>query len=89
MVYLEYPAIFTDSIGCDKCVIYVSNSNLKLKVRGFSFYSQDYGFDFYTKNKIESRKFFYLKDNELIGYILDVRIKIPMTYKNKDYIQKA
>lgn len=89
MIYLEYPAIFTDSIGCEKCVLSLSSSNLKLKVRGFDFYSMDYVFDFYTKNKREVQKWFYLKDDELIEYILDVRIKIAMIYKNKDYMQKA
>lgn len=80
MIHLEYPAIFTDSIGCEKCVMSLASSNLKLKVRGF---------DFYTKDKREVQKWFYLKDDELIEYILDVRIKIAIIYKNKDYMQKA
>ena len=89
MVWLKYPAIYSDNFGCDKCAVLLSDHNLKLKVRGFNFYSEDYYFDFYAENKTEAKKFFYLKDNELIEYILDIRIKIPIINKEKKHIKKA
>ena len=62
MVRLEYPAIYTDNLGCDKCVVYFNDKNLVLKVRGFSFYSEDYDFDFYCDDISEGKKYFYLKN---------------------------
>lgn len=89
MVSLKYPAIYSDNLGCDKCVVYFSDKNLQLKVRGFNFYSENYDFDFYCHNKIKAQKYFYLKDDELINYVLDIRIKIPIVYNNKEHIEKA
>ena len=89
MVSLKYPALYSDNLGCDKCYVYMSDKCIELKVRGFSFYSENYDFDFYSKNKKEAQKNFYLKDNELINYVLDIRIKIPMVCNNKKHIEKA
>lgn len=89
MVSLKYPAIYSDNLGCDKCYVYMSDENIELKVRGFSFYSENYDFDFYSENKTEVQKSFYLKGDELINYVLDVRIKIPIIYNNKKHIEKA
>ncbi|WP_294401893.1 DUF6304 family protein [uncultured Clostridium sp.] len=89
MVSLKYPALYSDNLGCDKCYVYMSEENIELKIRGFSFYSDNYDFDFYSRNKSEAQKNFYLKDNELINYVLDIRIKIPMIYNNKKHIEKA
>lgn len=89
MVSLKYPAIYSDNLGCDKCYVYMSDENIELKVRGFSFYSENYDFDFYSENKAEVQKSFYLKDDELINYVLDIRIKIPIVYNNKKHIEKA
>lgn len=89
MVSLKYPAIYTDSIGCEKCVVYLSDKNFQLKVRGFNFYSDQNDFDFYCENINEAKKHFYIKDNELIDYVLDIRIKIPVIYNNIEHIEKA
>ena len=89
MVSLKYPALYSDNLGCDKCYVYMSKESIELKIRGFSFYSENYDFDFYSRNKSEAQKNFYLKDNELINYVLDIRIKIPMIYNNKKHIEKA
>lgn len=89
MVSLKYPAIYTDSIGCEKCTVYLCDKNFQLKVRGFYFYSDQYDFDFYCEDINETKKHFYLKDNELIDYVLDIRIKIPIIYNNTEYIEKA
>ena len=69
MVSLKYPAIYTDSIGCEKCVVYLSDKNFQLKVRGFNFYSDQNDFDFYCESINEAKKHFYIKDNELIDYV--------------------
>ena len=89
MVSIKYPAIYSDDLGCDKCYVYLSQNDIQLKIRGFKFLSENYDFDFYCSNKIEARKYFYLKDDELINYVLDIRIKIPIVYKNKQHIEKA
>lgn len=89
MVRLKYPAIYTDNLGCDKCVVYFNDKNLVLKVRGFSFFSEEYDFDFYCDDISEVKKYFYLKDNELINYCLDIRVKIPIIYNGKEHIEKA
>lgn len=89
MVKLKYSALYSDSIGCEKCIVYLCDKNFQMKVRGFNFYSYNYDFDFYCEDVAGARKHFYLKDNELINYVLDIRIKIPIIYNNIEYIEKA
>lgn len=89
MVSIKYPAIYSDDLGCDKCYVYLSENNIVLKVRGFNFYSENYDFDFCCHNKVKAQKYFYLKHDELINYVLDIRIKIPLIYNNTKHIEKA
>ena len=86
---LKYSAIYSDTLGCDKCYVYFEKDNIILKVRGFEFYSNNYDFDFYCDENYEVKKNFYLKDNELIEYVLDVRILLPLIENNREYTEKA
>ena len=89
MVSVKYPAIYSDDLGCDKCYVYQSENNIVLKIRGFKFLSEHYDFDFYCDNKFAAQKYFYLKDDELINFVLDIRVKIPIVYNNNEHVEKA
>lgn len=80
---IKYPAIFTDNIGCDKASVYYENNKVYLEVRGCTFYCDGMDFDFYTDKIDEVVHKFYLKDNELIEYTIDIRI--PFGLKNDKF----
>ncbi|MDO5516113.1 MAG: DUF6304 family protein [Clostridium sp.] len=82
MVITKYPAIFTDNLGCDKAKVYYDNNKFYLEVRGCTFFSEGTDFDFCTNNCEDIKHNFYLKDNELIEYVLDIRIPLTLE-KNK------
>ena len=71
---IKYPAIFTDNIGCDKASVYYDDNKFYLEVRGCIFYCEGADFDFYTDKLDTTIQKFYLKNNELIEYVLDIRI---------------
>ena len=77
---IKYPAIFTDNIGCDKASVYYDDNKFYLEVRGCTFYCEGADFDFYTDKLDHTIQKFYLKNNELIEYVLDIRI--PLGLKN-------
>lgn len=84
----KYPAIFTDNLGCDKAKVYYENNKFYLEVRGFTFYSEGTDFDFCTDNCEEVEKTFYLKDNELVEYVLDIRIPLTMERDRFNIVEK-
>lgn len=80
---MKYPAIFTDNIGCDKASVYYHGNKFVLKVRGCTFYCEGSDFDFYTNEQELAIHKFDLKGDELIGYVLDIRI--PLELKNDSF----
>lgn len=84
----KYPAIFTDNLGCDKAKVYYENNKFYLEVRGCTFYSEGVNFDFCTDNCKEVENMFYLKDNELIGYVLDIRIPLTVEKNKSNKVEK-
>ncbi|MFT8349904.1 DUF6304 family protein [Clostridium saccharoperbutylacetonicum] len=82
MVKLKYSALYTDSLGCEQAEVYVSKKGFQLQVRNCIFENQDFDFDFYVKNSEEAKQYFYLKEDELIDYCID--IKMPMKLKSSD-----
>jgi hypothetical protein len=84
MVKLEYSALYTDNLGCEKATVYFLNGEFKLKVRGCTFKSDNLNFDFYSKYKDSSKikRHFYMKDDELIEYVVDVKIPLVVIYNN-------
>lgn len=82
MVKVKYPAFYTDDLGCERAEIYLTKEGIELKVRNCIFNNDNFNFDFYTKNKDSVRRFFYLKDYELIEYSMDIKIPIILTYDN-------
>lgn len=84
----KYPAIYTDNLGCEKAYIYAKNKRLYLKVRNIMFFTEEYGFDFYNIDNCDAGKKFWIKDNELIGYVLDIQIPVTIEVNNKKVNKK-
>lgn len=89
MVKLKYSSLYTDNIGCEKAEVYFSEDGLELKVRKCAFEDNDFNFDFYAENPDKIRHLFYLKENELIEYSIDVKIPIIVTYNNQELIKEC
>lgn len=88
MIRLKYPAMYSDELGGDKAAVYFGEDNVELKVRGFTFCSEYNDFDFYTKDTKKAKALFNLKDEELIEYVLDIRIPFIFTHDNVDTSRK-
>lgn len=84
MVKLKYSALYTDNLGCEKATVYFSNGEFQLKVRGCTFKSDNLNFDFYAKDSSKVRRLFYMKDDELIEYVVDIKIPLVLTYNNSE-----
>lgn len=85
---MKYPAIFTDNIGCDKASVYCYDNKFILEVRGCTFYCEGTDFDFYIDKHDQAGHKFYLKGNELIGYVLDIRIPLELKNDKCDKVEK-
>ncbi|WP_160689259.1 DUF6304 family protein [Clostridium sp. C2-6-12] len=88
MVKLKYAALYTDNLGCEQATVYFSREEFLLKVRGYTFKNDSLNFEFYGENSEEFNEFFYLKDDELIDYVLDVKIPITLIYNNEEIIKE-
>ena len=88
MVKLKYPALYTDNLGCEQATVDFSKEELQLKVRGCTFKNDSLNFDFYLKNSNKARHLFYLKDNELIEYVIDIKIPLTLLHNNKECIKE-
>lgn len=84
MVKLKYSALYTDNLGCEQATVYLSKEEFQLKVRGCTFKNDSLNFDFYGKNSEKFNHFFYLKDDELIDYVLDIKIPITLFCNNEE-----
>lgn len=88
MVKVEYSALYTDNLGCEQATVYFSKEEFQLRVRGCIFKNDSLNFDFSAKNSDKARRLFYLKDDELIEYVIDIKIPLTLTYNNKECIEE-
>jgi len=88
MVKLKYSALYTDNLGCEQALVYFFNGEFQLKVRGCTFKNDSLNFDFYSKNSKKIRHLFYIKDDELIEYVIDIKIPLTLSCDNKECIKE-
>lgn len=88
MVKLKYSALYTDNYGCERAEVYFSEDGLKLKVRNFIFEDNHLNFDFYSKNQEEIKHLFNLKEDELVEYIIEIKIPMILTYNKEELIKE-
>ena len=89
MVKLKFSALYTDNLGCEQSTVYFSNGEFQLKVRGCTFKSESLNFDFYAKDDSASfKRLFYMKDDELIEYVIDIKIPLLLTYNNRECVEE-
>jgi hypothetical protein len=88
MVKLKCSALYTDNLGCEQATVYFSKEEFQLKVRGCIFKNESLNFDFSLKNSNKTRHLFYLKDDELIEYVIDIKIPLTLLYNNKVCIEE-
>lgn len=88
MVKLKYSALYTDNLGCEQAEVYFFKGEFQLKVRGFTFKNNSLNFDFYSKNSKKIRHLFYIKDDELIEYVMDIKIPLTLAYDNNEYVKE-
>lgn len=88
MVKLKYSALYTDNMGCEQADVYFSKDGFQLNVRDCIFENDDFDFDFYAKNTEEIKQLFYLKENELIEYCIDIKIPIVLSCNDKKTIKE-
>ena len=88
MVNLKYSALYTDNLGCEQASICFSKGEFQPKVRGCTFRSDSFNFDFYAKNYKKISHLFYLKDDELIEYVLDIKIPLTLVCHKNECIEE-
>lgn len=88
MVNIKYNVLYMDNLGCEKVVVYFFKKGFQLDIRGCSFENEYLDFDFVVKFLNEVKYFFYMKDNELIDYVLDIKILLILMYSNIEYLEK-
>jgi hypothetical protein len=84
MVKLKYAALYTDNLGCEQATVYFSKEEFQLKVRGCTFKNDSLNFDFCGNNSEKFNQLFYLKDDELVEYVLDIKIPITLFYNDNE-----
>ena len=84
MVKLKYSALYTDNLGCEQASIYFLKGEFQLKVRGCTFKNDSLNFDFYAKNSKKIAHLFYIKDDELIEYVMDIKIPLTLACDNNE-----
>jgi len=89
MVKVKYSAVYTDNFGCEQAELYFLKGGLQFRVRDCVFYDDHFDFDFHTKNPNEYGRLFHLKDDELIEYVMDVRIPLILTYDNEECVRES
>ena len=88
MVKLKYSALYTDNLGCEQALVCFSKGEFQLKVRGCTFKNDSLNFDFYTKNSKKISHLFYIKDDELIEYVIDIKIPLTLVCDNNECIKE-
>ena len=88
MVKLKYSALYTDNLGCEQASVYFCGGEFQLKVRGCTFKNDSLNFDFYTKNAKKIGHLFYIKDDELIEYVVDIKIPLTLTCDDSEFIKE-
>ena len=88
MVNLKYSALYSDNLGCEQSSVCFLKGEFELKVRGCTFKSDGLNFDFYTKNSKKINHLFYLKDDELIEYVIDIKIPLTLVCDNNECIEE-
>ncbi|HEX9026313.1 MAG TPA: DUF6304 family protein [Clostridium sp.] len=88
MVKVRYSALYTDNLGCEQASVYFLKGEIQLNVRGCTFKSDSLNFDFYSNNYKEIKHLFYLKDDELIEYVIDIKIPLVLLCDNKEFIEE-
>jgi|GEM_PF-1992518 len=88
MVKLKYSALYTDNLGCEQAIVYFSKGEFQLKVRGCTFKSDSLNFDFSAMNYNEAKQLFYFKDDDLIEYVIDIKIPLTLTCNNNECIEE-
>lgn len=88
MVKLKYAALYNDNLGCERATVYFLKGKFQLDVRGCTFENDSLNFDFYTKNSNKGRYLFYLKDDELIECVIDIKIPLILVNNNREYIKE-
>ena len=88
MVKLKYSALYTDNLGCEQASVCFSKGEFQLKVRGCTFKNDSLNFDFYTKNSKKISHLFYIKDDELIEYVIDIKIPLTLVCDNNECIKE-
>ena len=68
--------------------VYFSEGEFQLKVRGCTFKNDSLNFDFYAKNCNKAKQLFYLKGDELIEYVIDIKIPLTLVCNNKECIKE-
>ena len=84
MVKLKYSALYTDNLGCEQAIVYFSKGEFQLKVRGCTFKSDSLNFDFSAMNYNKAKQLFYFKDDDLIEYVIDIKIPLILAYNNEE-----
>jgi len=88
MVRLKYSALYTDDLGCEQATVHFSNGEFQLTVRDCTFKNDSLNFDFSAMNYNKSKQLFYLKDDELMECVIDIKIPLTLVYKNKYCIEE-
>lgn len=88
MVKFKYSALYTDNLGCEQATVYFLKGEFELKVRGCTFKNDSLNFDFYTKNSKKINHLFYIKDDELIEYVMDIKIPLTVVCDNNECIKE-
>jgi len=88
MVKLKYSALYTDNLGCEQASVYFFKGEFQLKVRGCTFKNDSLNFDFYAKNSKKIRHLFDIKDDELIEYVIDIKIPLTLAFDNNEFIKE-
>lgn len=88
MVNLKCSALYSDNLGCEQVSVCFFKGHFELKVRGCTFKSDGLNFDFYTKNSKQINHKFYLKDDELIEYVIDIKIPLTLVCDNNECIEE-
>lgn len=88
MVKVKYSALYTDNLGCEQAQVYFLKDGLELKVRNCIFKNDDLNFDFYSNNSEKIKNIFYLKNNELVEYYIDIKIPLILTYNGIECVKE-
>lgn len=79
-----YQAVYSDNYGIEKCIFRLEKGNIKMKIRNIDFESSEYDFDFFTSDAERANELFDLNDNELINFVVD--IKVPLLIEDQNTV---